>query len=515
MRAAFLPPILAALATGGCRGDGIDTDLPQPARPVAVTGATPFAAGCSGALQRGVRYASAEVEPSLAVDPANPDHLVAAWQQDRWSNSGADGIVVGFSNDGGLTWTRMPVPLSRCGGGNAVRGGDYERATDPWVSFAPGGTVHLVGLGFGSGGRAGILVSRSTDGGLTWSDPRALAADEDPDFGLDKPTLTADPSRPDMVYAVWDRLTGQLVANDPTATGPAWFARSLDGGANWEPARTIYDPGADAQTISNQIVVLPDGTLVNVFVRIRQASTAQASAEVVAMRSPDAGLTWGAPVVVAALLALGAVDAKTGHAIRAGEVVPSAAVDPGSGALVVAWQDARFSDGVRDGIAVATSADGGNSWSPPRQVNAAPYAQAFRPAVSVGSGGRIAVTYYDLRFDSVFDLRHLWTAFWKATSDDGGATWREVREGGPFDLRAAPDSGGYFLGDYTGLVARGDDFMSLFALASPGTADPTDVFVSAPSLAPAATAGAQAPQQNPIRSPLRERVAAMRERGGR
>ena len=47
--------------------------------------------------------------------------------------------------------------------------------------------------------------------------------------------------------------------------GPAVFSRTTDGGLTWEPARIIYDPGATGQTIGNQIVVLPDGTLVNVF----------------------------------------------------------------------------------------------------------------------------------------------------------------------------------------------------------------------------------------------------------
>ena len=50
-------------------------------------------------------------------------------------------------------------------------------------------------------------------------------------------------------------LTG-IISNDRLVSeiaGPTAFARSADDGATWSAARTIYDPGATNQTISNQI----------------------------------------------------------------------------------------------------------------------------------------------------------------------------------------------------------------------------------------------------------------------
>jgi len=41
------------------------------------------------------------VEPSVAVDPTDPMHLIGAWQQDRWSNGAANGIVSAVTFDGG------------------------------------------------------------------------------------------------------------------------------------------------------------------------------------------------------------------------------------------------------------------------------------------------------------------------------------------------------------------------------------------------------------------------------
>ena len=46
------------------------------------------------------------------------------------------------------------------------------------------------------------------------------------------------------------------------------LARSTDGGATWEGARPIYDPGPRSQTIGNVVAVLPNGTVVDLFTQI-------------------------------------------------------------------------------------------------------------------------------------------------------------------------------------------------------------------------------------------------------
>ncbi|HXL84678.1 MAG TPA: hypothetical protein VN989_11240 [Casimicrobiaceae bacterium] len=53
-----------------------------------------------------------------------------------------------------------------------ANGGDYSRGSDPWVTFAPDGTVYQSSLSFNgdvlaAGSSSAILVSRSTDGGAT------------------------------------------------------------------------------------------------------------------------------------------------------------------------------------------------------------------------------------------------------------------------------------------------------------------------------------------------------------
>ena len=83
---------------------------------VRVSASTPFAPACNTEPTRGATfYRNAEVEPFVAVDPRDQDHLVGVWQQDRWSNGGSNGLGTGVSRDGGQSWTRtFPHFSLRC-----------------------------------------------------------------------------------------------------------------------------------------------------------------------------------------------------------------------------------------------------------------------------------------------------------------------------------------------------------------------------------------------------------------
>ena len=356
------------------------------------SGPTPFTAGCDGVAPSGTLYANAEVEPFVTVNPANPNILVGAWQQDRWSNGAARGLVAATSFDGGRSWRRTALPFSRCGGGTVMNGGNYERASDPWVSYAPNGVVHAMSLSV-SGATSAMLASRSFDHGLTWSNAITLIVDGAGAFN-DKNAMTADPYDANYVYATWDRL---IDAND---TGPTVFARTTDGGASWEGARVIFDPGTRAQTIANQIVVLSSGVLLNLFTQIDYPLGAPQRARVGVLRSLDRGATWSGPIYVADLLAVGTRHPETGAAIRDGSIVPSIAAAP-NGDAYIAWQDSRFSGGTIDAIAISRSSDGGLGWSVPTRVNAAPTVSAFTPSVHVTRDGVLGVSYYDFRSNTV------------------------------------------------------------------------------------------------------------------
>src|SRR4051794_40110402 len=117
-----------------------------------------------------VLYPATEIEPWVTVDPGNPDRLLAGWQQDRWDDGGSRGLLAGRSSDGGVSWKTVPSgPVTKC------EGGPWARDSDPWVDIGPTGTAYFIHLPFqpdlpnGGFGPNAVSVTRSTDGGRTWS----------------------------------------------------------------------------------------------------------------------------------------------------------------------------------------------------------------------------------------------------------------------------------------------------------------------------------------------------------
>jgi BNR/Asp-box repeat len=462
--------ISLALGMGAAHGEpkrGVNPD----AFTFRASGPTPFVAGCSGVPDTGTLYANAEVEPFAAANPLNPLNIVGVWQQDRWSNGGSRGLGTGYSFDGGITWKRVFPPFSVCAGGNAANNGDYERATDPWVTFSPNGVAHQMALSFDdtiipNKAASAMLASRSTDGGRSWSKSIVLVADPVELFN-DKNTMTADPTDSRYVYATWDRLS--FIPGD--GAGPILFARSVDNGVSWEPTKIIFDPGVDDQTIGARIEVLPNGNLVNLFTQINLITNA---ATLNLLLSSDKGATWSAPIKVNDIISFGARDPETGAAIRDGSILAQLAISK-KGVITAVWQDARFSVGnALEGIVVSQSSDGGNTWSAPVQINRDPTVHAFLPSVHVRKDGTVGVTYHDLRSNTA-DPATLPTDTWLTRSRDG-VTWRESRVSNPFDMAKAPVANGLFVGDYQGIVSIGPIFVPFFAKTTDDPANRNDVF---------------------------------------
>ena len=460
-----------------------------------VSGPSPFA-GCTIGGP-GTNFPNAEVEPFIAVDPTNTNHMIGVVQQDRWDNGGAHGLVADVTGDGGTTWSTTWAHFSLCSGGNATNGGVFERASDPWVTFAPNGDAYQSALTLdvdanGNDSATGVQVSKLAHGSSMWSDPVTLASDpitSPTSVSHDKESITADPTDSSDVYVVWDRSRKPGENTSPNAghsfgfRGDAMFSRTTDGGATWSAAQSILPTNANVFTEGNIVRVLPDGTLVDVFEAAhgsgRQGSTNPFTQSV--MRSTDKGSTWSRVIDISTDQSVGVADPDTGAPVRTGAGLPSAAVGP-DGTLYVAWADSRFSGGARDDIALSKSTDGGLSWSTPVKVNQTPVpVAAFGPAVDVSANGTVAVTYYDFR-NNTADPSTLPTDDWIVYSTDGGATWGDEQRLTPasFDMDSAPvapASRGHFVGDYQGLTHVGNTFDALFVQANNGnTANPTDLF---------------------------------------
>ncbi|HEX2069214.1 MAG TPA: sialidase family protein [Actinomycetota bacterium] len=439
-----------------------------------------FEACPAGRERDSIGYTNAEVEPHGAVNPRNPSNLVATWQQDRWSDGGARALPVAWSRDGGRTWS-IPGPtegprVNLCSGGTPANGGDFERASDPWVSFAPNGDLYHSSLAFNrSNDRSAVLISKSTDGGMTWSDP--VTVREDARAFNDKETITADPlttanDERSKAYAVWSR------------SGDAWFSRTTDGTA-WDEAEPIFEEGF---SVGHQIAVHRSGRLLDIFSLYKGDR-----AFIAVVRSTDGGVdkgdSWSGARVITKLGFASPRDPDANKKIRAGEGIPDIATDLQTGIAYAVWQDLVYTvSGKRyNGIAFSMSRDEGRTWSKPVRINQPgsalndPNDQAFTPSLDVSSDGTIGVSYYDFRQNT--DAGGVSTDHWlvrcpaRTVSCMERANWSETHVAGPFDIEIAPKSMGLFLGDYMGLAAAGRDFTLFFVQGSLLPSNRTNVFI--------------------------------------
>jgi hypothetical protein len=445
---------------------------------VQVSRGDPFA-GCTAddiEHQPGILFPSSEVEPRLAVDPTDPNHLVGVFQQDRWSNGSARGLMAGVSFDGGRHWREIVIPgLTLCSGG------DFHRASDPWVSFAPNGDLYLSALtvdkGVSLNARTAVFASKSTDGGLTWTAPVSIDLQFPAETGRqgdDLPVITADRTDPEIAYAVWsvDREMEM-------------FSRTSDGGDTWESPRILYDPGPSPILFANGIAVQPDGTLLD-FLTVTSPA---ADPDLLLLRSSDGGQTWTTEAIrIATEQPVAVTDPDNGQPVNGATPLVDVAGDPANGNLYAVWEDGRFNGRQHDAVVFSMSTDGGLSWSEPIQINQTPTdidpgdQQAFLPTIQVAQDGTVGVTYYDFRFND--PQPGLTTDYWFVHAhpgDPGGLTnpanWaHELRlTNRSFDLERAPNTvRGLFVGDYEGLAAAGNSFLTFWA--QPHRRDPGNIF---------------------------------------
>jgi hypothetical protein len=450
-----------------------------------VSKTNPLAAGC-GSMVNGTLYHNAEVQPMVAGDPHDPQHLIAVYQQDRWSKMGSNGLLTAVSNDFGVTWTAAtPPPFSLCTGGTAQNGGDFAVSTDSWASIGPNGTALQVTMAINPAGgpETAMLVSRSTDGGHTWSPAKTITREGSAYFN-DRPTVTTDPGRPGTAYVVWDRITDTSTSTEEHYFQPTYISITKDDGLTWSAPRAIYDPGLNKGTIGNQLVVLRDGTLVIIFDRVEQDMPTELDS-VAVIRSTDGGQTWSDAVTIDQVHGNGnftaVADPDGGMMSLRDAALPLVAVGPDGRTLHAVWHDHRFRSTATadiDDVAYSTSADAGATWSPAVQVNHSPDGvSAMIPVVAVTSDGTVGVTYYDFRHNDAMPTlpTDSWLVTCKADCSQS-SSWRETHLAGPFDSRSAPmTSQGLMLGDYTGLATNGKRFVSLQAEGTGDAMNPTDV----------------------------------------
>lgn len=454
-------------------------------------------------------------ETVIAVNPRNPKNLVAG-ANDYRLGYGSSGFY--SSLDGGHTWYDGIIPVPSWPDGDVPAGGG-----DPVTLFDSNGTAYYIGLAFDRGtDRSAIVVSRSTNGGQTWSRPSFATKDgvavanlqkvapsvfHDKEWGAIDTTTGKANSHPNRLYITWTRFEGPpLLAQ----ASPIYEVHSDDGARTFSSPHEIsgtsklcdYQTGGSTarRCGDNQPswpVVGPDGT---VYVFFRNQDT-PAENQFLMVKSSDGGVSFGDPIKVADDFD---INYPTGRTTRldcvargqgAGRRVLSnscfrvnsyggPAVAP-DGTLYLIWSDNRNGNNVHSDtdVFLARSTDAGESWSDAIRVNQDPVGNGkdqFFPWPAVAPDGTVYVVYHDRRFDTTSTV----TAYgvlisppgnylvntWVSRSSDRGQSWTDFRAS---DVSSNFDFGfrnGIFLGDYSGLAATGEFAYPFFTDARNGTA---------------------------------------------
>lgn len=343
-------------------------------------------------------------EPSIAIDPFGK--LYVGWKEMDFP-AGVNRVAFSASADNGETWTRPT--LMALGSGNGAS--DPSLATDASgaVVFARVHTTNA--LPWIDPWR--IVISRSTNGGLSWSD--AVVVNQGT-TGADKPSLhRASDGNLFLAYVSYTTTVNNIAVS-----------RSLDNGANWEAQQTV--PGA-ASLSHGPVVVGANG-----------------SANLAWWSRPDenivfAGVSYGSFPSVP-LTRLNTTSGTVRFFLNQGLVLqpafPSMVRLPG-GRLIVGWPDYAGGDW---NVLVAHSDDGGKVWSTPVTVNDSRLDKQWMIALTAGGDGSIHAAWYDAR-----SLGHTHVLY--ARSNDGGATWsRNLRITSAPVATAQPR-----LGDYLSVAA--------------------------------------------------------------
>jgi len=327
-------------------------------------------------------------EPSIAVDPTDPNRIAIGWRQFDTVNSNFRQAGYGFSADGGQTWTFPGV----------IEPGVFR--SDPVLDSDSAGTFYYNSLTV-LGSDYLCDVFKSTDGGATW-DMGTFAQ------GGDKQWMVIDKSgglSDGHIYSYWTQYYSVCY--------PGFFTRSANHGASYEDCVTIPDsPQWGTLAVDAEGYLYVAGTEGFDFVVVR-SSTARDSSQTVTWDysttvSLDGDIGYGGGPNPGGLLGQTWIAVDRSNGPYHGNVYLLCSVD-------------RYSTSDPLDVMFSRSTDGGVTWSAPVRVNDDPGTNAWQwfGTMSVAPNGRIDVIWLDTRDNPGTYLSSLYYAY----SLDGGATW--------------------------------------------------------------------------------------------
>ncbi len=335
-------------------------------------------------------------EPSMCVDPTNPNRLAIGWRQFDTTNSSFRQSGVAYTTNGGLNWTFPGI----------LEAGTFR--SDPVLASDADGVFYYLGISNANTFACDLL--RSTNGGATW-------LPVGPALGGDKEWMAIDttsgPGRGN-IYLVWSPFFN--VYNNQNQI----FTRSTDGGKDWMPAI-----GLPHLPYWGTIAIGPNGEVYNF-------GTAIDIEPFWLNRSSDATNRNAIPTMdVSTLVDLGGPPVIGVSGINPGGLLGQAwvAVDHSSRATrgyVYVLCSVTNDPGNIVNVMFSRSTNGGQTWSAPLRINddaATQNAAHWFGTLSVAPNGRVDACWFDTRQSADNSL----SALYYSWSDDGGLTWAPNR----------------------------------------------------------------------------------------
>lgn len=357
------------------------------------------------------------------------------------------------STDGGVTWTETPIPRNVShwqtlgdptygavtSGPSVVAAGSNGVAIE-LTGYAPACAIDpLLNCTGPSGLQApwGFAVSRSSDGGLTWTNATQLDQETALKWIPFPSTCTTPfyfpnnlPERPWIVtdgtnaVAGWDVFHYNWDPTNCTRLSQAFVqvVYSTDGGVTWSGPLNISNPVSDS--ISVAMGPASTHTEYAVFADFLNASTTTGQYAWAIVKSTDHGATWSTESDLGPAFVNPESGTSSAPDIFASAQFPVLAADnwsssPHSGNLYLVWEDNQTGTyaGI-SAIAYLRSTNGGASWGSVSYLTAQTASTSYlQPAIAVGPDGTVWVTYLGVGTSSGnYNLYGIY-------SKDGGATW--------------------------------------------------------------------------------------------